>query len=684
MAMTFIAMIAYASRLGLREDRAWIPLLFTVSLGWHLVATPLIIKCYLCTKGNCKFETIGTLIVANLLATLICAWTLNSYSQYAISFLGLTTGILVTQKVFSRSVLQGVLSVASGVVIAICISSVVWGGYYLSPTFEEGLRYRTGNLDELFHIAIANMWNTYGIPSTGLHGTPYLPYHTGSHWALAAVARITGCNIIYSYNICFPIIFASMYVFCMQIAGVAVAKSCSNNRTYLTLLYLTFLPLTLVAGVVKNDFARQAAIWKSSLTSESMCFSVILASCAVVTLVHLTRLTKEETHNRIVRIEICIFMPLIISLTTICKVSVGFILFMLTLFTLITWLSANLSKICLIISIFLTSVSFFLTYYAIRFSVPGDSFFMFHFINEHIAPAFRLFFLPIMLSWSALGIIIWEFANRANTYGADSQTLSANRTFERECLCVVTFFSFFPAIFMKIGGGSAFYFFDFQRQVGCIFIISGVLSIISRKPEAVPSESRRASRHYIKIISPIVFSVCTIVMLSNTFADLRKFGNNLVRGYNWDVPGGLISLSRSLASPANVTHKPYNIERAKIADLLIALGNEPRSVKKSTAIFIPHSNKVFWEFFDGPMHKAVPFLVPGVTGMAMICGLPPESESWNGYGFEVYKANQDTAFYNCDLSRAEAEAIQLGFENLVVIDQYGSECTSRVLSLRKD
>jgi len=62
-------------------------------------------------------------------------------------------------------------------------------------------------------------------------------------------------------------------------------------------------------------------------------------------------------------------------------------------------------------------------------------------------------------------------------------------------------------------------------------------------------------------------------------------------------------------------------QNAKLMDTLHKLADLPLSEKRKTAVFIPQSNKLYWNAY--PSCEAVPLIVPAITGMAMIDGMPP-------------------------------------------------------------
>ena len=95
-------------------------------------------------------------------------------------------------------------------------------------------------------------------------------------------------------------------------------------------------------------------------------------------------------------------------------------------------------------------------------------------------------------------------------------------------------------------------------------------------------------------------------------------------------------------------------------------------------MYIPKTNRAYWDFFSvpaaPPLRKAVPFVAPAVTGVAMIDGLPdPDPEvAWTAYGYEAYalprKPQVRSSF---ELSRDDVlrKAQRAGFARVIVVHE---------------
>ena len=111
-------------------------------------------------------------------------------------------------------------------------------------------------------------------------------------------------------------------------------------------------------------------------------------------------------------------------------------------------------------------------------------------------------------------------------------------------------------------------------------------------------------------------------------------------------------------------------ERYKLIEKLWELSHLPISQKRKTLVYIPKSNKVFWKSLK--RCKSVPFLVPAISGIAMLAGLPDENCETLYYGYAIYK---DSTRMDEDRVGAETicrQAIRKGFSEVIILDEESS------------
>ena len=215
-------------------------------------------------------------------------------------------------------------------------------GNLIRPHFFEGLVVgiipHNWRLDTFFQSSIAQMLNSYGVPSTGVEGLPWIKYHFGSHAIYALTANFMEMNILQFYIAAGPVIFGSafFYIFFLLISQV---------RQYLYRSELE-MPLGIVFWVLfigaYTGFLPHGYIWKNKLesmiiatasnvgmVSESFLISMILALAAISMLFW-------QACNRLVILKSSFFffvaLPTLVLLITLTKISTGFIFITLVVY----------------------------------------------------------------------------------------------------------------------------------------------------------------------------------------------------------------------------------------------------------------------------------------------------------------------------------------------------------------
>lgn len=96
--------------------------------------------------------------------------------------------------------------------LALWAVGVTWGSGYAVPDYRDALASGYGNPDILYYASYAAMFKTYNTPSTGLDGLPVVPYHFGSIWLAAQIARVLHVSALDVYNRVYPILLPILFL----------------------------------------------------------------------------------------------------------------------------------------------------------------------------------------------------------------------------------------------------------------------------------------------------------------------------------------------------------------------------------------------------------------------------------------------------------------------------------------
>lgn len=129
----------------------------------------------------------------------------------------------------------------------------------------------------------------------------------------------------------------------------------------------------------------------------------------------------------------------------------------------------------------------------------------------------------------------------------------------------------------------------------------------------------------------------------------------------------------SLSRLKSIDHFRSNFDNEfQFISTLYDLSDKSNTFKKETAIYIPKTMKVYWDIScDSHMP---PFIVPGITNMAMIEGLPLERETCYThlleYGYkEYYNLGKKPTFIKMSPEQIKVKASQEGFKRVIEINQ---------------
>jgi hypothetical protein len=163
-----------------------------------------------------------------------------------------------------------------GPLLGLFLACWIWGDGYHDPLFRWAILNGQAHRDELHHSSIANMIRTYGVPSTGLDGVPYRPYHWGSHFVLTQLGQLLDLPGLDVYQLTYPIVFLPLLVHHVLIAGLAFARP--GDATHGPRSILVWLTVLVgFVGVLPTSALWSTGVWwTSDLTSESMCLAVVV------------------------------------------------------------------------------------------------------------------------------------------------------------------------------------------------------------------------------------------------------------------------------------------------------------------------------------------------------------------------------------------------------------------------
>lgn len=644
----------------------------TLGLSLFLLNLPPIISAFLKNKSPheqlswYKSQAFITIVVLSaIIFTGFMVQDNNYYCDAVLSMTGYLAFFLILSRYIYGTILQGiimrnVLFIFAFFAFSLWVTGVVWGSgnfwqshyyIYMNPLYIEAIYLGNAHLDTLFHSSITHMIQTYGIPSTGLDGLPYLPYHFGSHWIFAQISRLIRINPIYFYQLCYPVIFipfyfCSLFLFVAELRNVWSGWGDSDQPlfrlpafTIFVVAFIPFLPNKLLYSLGLGG--------NNNLISQSYLISltlVFLFFCLIASF--WKRFNDNKKISKIDVLFLFAIVPSFIAGIGLSKISVMFIMFVtgsylfirLGLFRHYQFLVSYFISTFVFLTVFsFTKTSSFVEVYSLTTYL--------HNLRNYLANPWNSLYVIVHYFWSLVFICLALSANRISNTNSLKGAFLKKATVMIEMVIVICIAGFLPGALMRHLGGNEFYFSDIQKWVSLSFLLA-----------LCDYDFKNIKLKPIRIILLLLFLPLIYAVYSNGKEPFLSY-----RSRTSTIRKQIIK-----ASP----------QRLEILNILQNLNRLPLSQKRNFLLFIPQNNLAYWGLADRINCYSVPFIAPALSGIAMIDGLPPaqcgEPDDWilrhNGYDCYQLRTAEQTERDRTD-SAVCSKALKKGFEYIMRIDQ---------------
>ncbi|RKZ72109.1 MAG: hypothetical protein DRQ57_17830, partial [Gammaproteobacteria bacterium] len=646
------------------------PILSALVLGIFLINFP---QAYRLAEDKFKLPFSNTWLTSDaalsLLGLIILITAGNIFSFYVLHIFYLISFSLFAYVFYSwlkgANYKHSYIFIGISVLFSIWVASLIWKYGLRSPLFFEELiffdsttTYKTFK-DVLFHSSIINMIQAHNIPSTGLDGTPSFVFYFGSHWIFGNLAKLLDISPILFYNLAFPIIFTPFMFSSLLLLAINLKKwqENSNLGNWSLRADFKFWLIFFIAniGLIYYPYAHNNMIllWYLHIHGASYSLGLTLAFLLLGMLLALNHTITNKIDNSF----ILLVLPLMLVLIGFTKLSTALLILPLLFYLFIRLklyknLMYNLSAIIISgISIIVVIISFTIASQATTgYNAQSVSLFdPFNLLRTWIKPSLWLFFLFFCCFWSILFITLRLWYERKINHVSHLKTLFINRQLiDVEIVVILCVVGLLPGMLFHLPPYNHpnsmtvnVYFFDFQNWIALAFLLASM------------GKFRNLFKKKTYLMIPAMFGICFFIL-----------------NYNYQIQA---VYNRQLQLSQLIKNNPNYLSttEGKIIDLLRQIGkNMPLSEKKKTLVFIPQSNKDFWNAKLEECY-AVPFSVPAMTGMAMLDGLPPtRCQPKGAYGYESYENNgirtkKQTNTQNKVLC---SKALDKGFSQVLRID----------------
>jgi hypothetical protein len=641
-------------------------------ISLFILLVPVIINAFdVIIIGKSRSNFIGFSALITLIAIsfiVLCSYIVQSVGYWLLSAVAVTGHIflIVALGLFIRyhKAAQWIFVLVFSPLMLLWLAGRVYSSYH-SPLFLENLALGLGNMDTLFSASIMQMIKTYGIPSTGLNGTPYIPYHWGSNWLFAKFSTFLDTSAITTYNLVYPSLFLCLYFKASLSLSYDVARQFLSNPTEPLKIGIKFWLFFLVTniGFMPYSFMQNWAVWESWIESESYAISLLFFLLTASVMLFIYNFVVNNTNPK-AKI-LLILVPTLIPALGLLKVSV---LFVVLAGLVYIFLKLQLYRNILNILTILLTVG--LSFYVVKLTASDfigedDNFYPFHFVRTYILTNWKGLFYYVHYFWAVVYTVLRLAQLNAFNWKDLRSAFQKNQLLDVEALLVIALVGFLPGSLLRIGGGGAYYFTDVQARLAIPLVLSFVLL---DSTSYIPSNTNSFHlSNYLKryeLLIPIIL----FLLLTNIFSKFEDAINiNLAnrinhissytgsKGYMENAPADIVAFISGKRSAIK-----NKIEDLKTVPLL-GIQENPRYIfyknlasfdqlhaieKRNKIIYLPQSSTWFWvESFSNPL--MTPFIIPALTGIKSVGGLPATFD-FNyilAYGYQTYTTSLESNDY---------------------------------------
>jgi hypothetical protein len=562
---------------------------------------------------------------------------------------------------------------------------VAWSTRYKTPVFWETLEYRADvHHDPLYYVSMANNMRSYGVPSTGLDGVPYTPYHYGSAWLNSQWAYLAGTDVLSFYSlgpsvIVIPLFFSALLLLTVEMKRNWSFADTGPERPLRTdyAAWLIFLAVTI--GVIPSSGLDAMGIWnRHAMISESYVIAVPVAMLTIATAIAWWR-RRRTTYRVSDLLFLLVFAPAMLVVAGFLKVSL--MLLLIAAAVGIVLLGRLYRDLWLSVSAVLCLVASAITYKLVSVAAQNQGIVPFSYMRFYVDAAWWPYFVLVHLFWSWLYIYLRLREENLRDVGGIRRAALEGRITDVVVVAIVAVAGWAAGEIIDIHGGSAVYFSDVQRWLALALLMASAWRWLAIRRAGNHAErgatmsSRSLGGIRLATLWLIVLAIpVSITMILNAVrAPLTAFKANIAlrRGlYAEAGQQGQVGV-RSLANPrllaAGLTHSPD----FALISALRALDATPPALKRRTLVFIPQSYSHFWRIWTEPERCSyVPLIVPATSGLALLDGMAPvDCALTTQYGMIRYQRRTKPQLPS-DVVPATlcAKAKAKGFSRVVVIN----------------
>jgi hypothetical protein len=554
-----------------------------------------------------------------------------------------------------------------GLALGVYSESTYWrsGGEHLIA-YREAMLGGLVHPDILQQAGIVNMIDTYGVASTGLDGVVPMKYHTGSLWAAQALRRLCGFEAIDFIAYGFGILLVPLYLTGVFVAAATIRaglKMASENRPP-----IAFWLATGICVIGFFPFMMDPNHWnfnETILNSDSVLFAYGFSAWLIATAASFYfSLRPERTITFAERLTLMLAVPTALGLAGFIKISQVYLL--LSILFYLCWRVKSLRIWPILAGL---GISLIVTGAELRIETGAVAAGFAPFRFDRIHPEWVPYFFVVYPFMAWLFLFLWARMRNVRTLGDLVEAARSGETIPVEIIFVTLVAGLIPYLLMDFYSPAWKYFTEFFAVVATIFIGA----FVPRFELPSFAADLRAQRLSLASCFGIFLLVALIGHLFMTtegslYRMLKSAGEAraVIAGKS---PLTWMSQLRQIRQTPTY-RDPTVVARSHMLTCLQSLNDRPRDEKKMSALYIPKTNRLYWDMRQIGI-GATPFIAPAESGIAMIDGVAEFEDlgyASTGWGYPQYKLPTVPELPANHLADATQKARAEGFRVLWVMD----------------
>ena len=552
-----------------------------------------------------------------------------------------------------------------GLALGVYAESMYWrsGGEHLI-VYREAMLGGQAHADILMEADIVSMMGTYGVASTGLDGLVPMKYHTGSLWVALALQRLCGFQaldfIAFGYGLLLVPLYVASFFGCAATLRVVIQAEKENIAP------LSFWIACAVAMVGLFPFMNDPNQWnfnETILNLDSFLFALGLSLwlIAIAGTLYIS-FRGTQTFTLAQKLGFILALPVALALIGFVKISQIYLLLALMIYLClrVKWLRAWPVLLGVLLSVLVAMVQ-------LRAETGAGTARIAPFNFDRIHPEWVPYFFIVYFTWAWLFLFLWARVRNVWNLADMLLAIRSGESLPVELVLVAVIAGLVPYLLIDFNTEAWKYFTEFHAVLAAVLVAAFIPRIeLSNLVAGLRSGQMSLAEAFGLLLAVAVCGHLFMTTEGSAYRMVKSIG---------EARAGIMGKSRlgwrSQLRQINTSPSPWDpgvVARNNVVQCLESLGRQPEDVKKNSALYIPKTNRVYWDMRE-VVQGATPFIAPAESGMAMVDGLPEfEDIGWAaiGWGYPEYKLPTGPEPPSMQIQQAVSKARQDGFRVLWV------------------